>query len=188
MKKRISFLLAAAMLLSLFAFVSCDEQTILDAADLALEIVENLPDQGEYETSSAKETIISPSDTITESAEASSLDENGWYDDKENVALYIHTYGRLPANYVSKEDAKERFDWEGGALDQYAEGMALGGSRFGNYEGVLPQKDGRQYYECDIDTVGKSVRGAKRIVYSNDGLIYYTEDHYETFVLLYGEE
>ncbi len=67
------------------------------------------------------------------------------------------------------------------------EGTALGGSRFGNYEERLPQAEGRTYQECDIDTVGASSRGAKRIVFSNDGLIYYTDDHYESFELLYGE-
>ena len=58
---------------------------------------------------------------------------------------------------------------------------------FGNYEGLLPEKEDRDYYECDINTDG-SYRGAERIVFSNDGLIYYTPDHYETFELLYGEE
>ena len=52
----------------------------------------------------------------------------------------------------------------------------------------MPEADGRTYAECDIDTLGADSRGAKRIVFSNDGLIYYTEDHYETFELLYGEE
>ena len=70
----------------------------------------------------------------------------------------------------------------------YAPGKCIGGSRFGNYEGLLPEADGRTYTECDIDTLGADSRGAKRIVFSNDGLIYYTEDHYETFELLYGEE
>lgn len=60
--------------------------------------------------------------------------------------------------------------------------------RFGNYEGLLPEADGRTYTECDIDTLGADSRGAKRIVFSNDGLIYYTEDHYKSFELLYGEE
>ena len=58
----------------------------------------------------------------------------------------------------------------------------------GNYEGLLPEADGRTYTECDIDTLGADSRGAKRIVFSNDGLIYYTEDHYKSFELLYGEE
>ena len=45
-----------------------------------------------------------------------------------------------------------------------------------------------EYKECDIDTLGEKSRGAKRIVFSTDGDIYYTEDHYESFEVLYGEE
>ena len=74
-----------------------------------------------------------------------------------------------------------------GNLWQVAPGMSIGGDRFGNREGLLPEAPGRQYYECDIDFDGK-YRNEKRIVFSNDGLIYYTEDHYESFQLLYGEE
>ena len=70
----------------------------------------------------------------------------------------------------------------------FIEGKCIGGSRFGNYEGLLPEADGRTYTECDIDTLGADSRRAKRIVFSNDGLIYYTEDHYKSFELLYGEE
>ena len=70
-------------------------------------------------------------------------------------------------------------------MEKYAPGCAIGGDKFGNREGVLP--DGK-YHECDIDTIGQDSRGAKRLVYSDDGRIYYTEDHYETFTLLYGEE
>ena len=66
--------------------------------------------------------------------------------------------------------------------------MCIGGDKFGNYEGNLLEKDGRTYYECDINTLGADRRGAERIVFSDDGLIYYTADHYETFTLLYGEE
>ena len=114
-------------------------------------------------------------------------DENGTYTSKEDVALYIYTYGKLPSNFITKNEAKA-LGWSGGSLEEYAPGMCIGGDRFGNYEGILPQADGRTYTECDIDTLGASKRGAKRIVFSNDGLIYYTEDHYETFELLYGEE
>lgn len=114
------------------------------------------------------------------------IDEDGWYYDRDNVALYIHTYGHLPGNYITKKDA-EALGWSGGSVDRYAKGKAIGGDYFGNYEGLLPKKNGRKYYECDIDTDGKSSRGAKRIIYSNDGLIYYTDDHYESFTLLYGE-
>lgn len=114
------------------------------------------------------------------------LDPDGSYTTKEDVALYIHLYGCLPANFMTKSEAR-KLGWESGALEPYAPGMCIGGDRFGNYEGLLPDKDGRYWTECDIDTLGGGSRGAKRIVFSNDGLVYYTDDHYESFVLLYGE-
>lgn len=113
--------------------------------------------------------------------------EDGTYTDKDNVALYLNTYAHLPKNYITKDEAKA-LGWQGDTtLDKVAPGMSIGGDKFGNREGLLPKESGRQYYECDIDYV-KGSRNAKRIVYSNDGLIYYTEDHYNTFTLLYGEE
>lgn len=114
-------------------------------------------------------------------------DEDGSYTSKEDVACYIYLYGHLPPNFITKKEA-EKLGWPGGSLEPYAPGMCIGGSRFGNYEGLLPEKEGRTYTECDIDTLGADKRGAKRIVFSNDGLIYYTEDHYETFELLYGDD
>ena len=115
------------------------------------------------------------------------LDPDGWYYSAEDVALYLITYGELPSNFITKNEARD-LGWEGGSVQKYQEGAAIGGDKFGNREGLLPKASGRQYYECDIDTDGQNSRGAKRLVYSNDGLIYYTEDHYETFILIYGEE
>lgn len=115
------------------------------------------------------------------------VDEDGWYTSKEEVALYIHLYERLPDNYVTKDEAEDA-GWSGGNVERYTgEGTAIGGSYFGNREGLLPKAQGRSYTECDIDTVGENSRGTKRIVFSNDGLVYYTDDHYESFELLYGE-
>ena len=122
-----------------------------------------------------------------QSAGLDALPENGTYTAKEDVALYIHTYGHLPDNFITKKEAQE-LGWPGGSLEPYAPGMCIGGNRFGNYEGLLPEAQGRTYTECDIDTLGSKSRGAKRIVFSTDGLIYYTEDHYESFELLYGDE
>ena len=104
--------------------------------------------------------------------------EDGIYDSKDEVALYIHTYGRLPQNYVTKSQHNAM----GEPTDK-----CCGGDRFYNKEGLLPNKSGRLYYECDIDTLGTKSRGQKRIVFSNDGLVYYTGDHYRSFTLLYGE-
>lgn len=116
--------------------------------------------------------------------ETSELRVDGVYTSKEKVALYIHTYNRLPGNYITKEEAKQ-LGWSGGSLNSYAPGKCIGGNVFGNYEKNLPVRAGRKYYECDINTLGALERGAERIVYSNDGLIFYTPDHYATFQQLY---
>lgn len=55
-------------------------------------------------------------------------------------------------------------------MEPFAPGKCIGGSRFGNCEGLLPEKEGRFYTECDIDTLGADRRGARRIVFSNDCL------------------
>ena len=108
------------------------------------------------------------------------LEENKYYYSKDDVALYIHTYNRLPKNFITKKEARS-LGWEGGSVEKFAQGKCIGGDRFYNNEEILPVKSGRTYTECDIDTLGKNSRGAKRIVFSNDGLIFYTENHYETF-------
>ena len=128
---------------------------------------------------------VSPGESDKSSPAA--LDEGGEYTSAEDVALYLHLYAHLPQNFITKKDARA-LGWNGGGLDDYADGKCIGGDRFENYEGLLPDAPGREYHECDIDTLHAASRGARRIVYSNDGLIYYTEDHYESFILLYGEE
>lgn len=121
----------------------------------------------------------------SEQKEVLTVQEDGSYTDKDHVALYLHTYGRLPDNYLTKREAEE-LGWNSkdGNLWEVAPGASIGGSHFGNYEGQLPEKKGRKYFECDIDYEG-GYRGAERIIYSNDGLVFYTEDHYETFEQLY---
>lgn len=116
---------------------------------------------------------------------ALSVDENGEYNDKERVALYLHLYRKLPSNYITKSEA-ERLGWNSSknTLAEVAPGKSIGGDRFGNYEDQLPYKKGVTYKECDIDYTSGS-RNAKRIVYSSTGWIYYTEDHYESFETLY---
>ena len=115
------------------------------------------------------------------------IDKDGRYTSKEDVALYIFTYGELPSNYVSKAKAR-KMGWVAskGNLLKVCEGCSIGGDVFTNREKTLPTSKGRTYYECDIDYEG-GTRNSKRIVYSNDGLIYYTDDHYNSFELLYGE-
>ena len=123
--------------------------------------------------------------TVSQPSSYAVIDENGSYDQKDDVALYLITYEHLPSNYMTKKEARE-LGWEGGALSQIVDGMCIGGDEFGNYEGILPEED--TYYECDIDTLGKSSRGVKRIVWSVDFDVYYTDDHYQTFEYLYEGE
>lgn len=123
-------------------------------------------------------------DGLPDDGDGAALDEDGTYNSAEDVSLYLYTFGHLPENYITKDEARN-LGWSGGSVERVAPGCAIGGDRFGNREGVLPKGT---YHECDIDTIGENSRGAKRLVYSDDGRIYYTEDHYETFTLLYGEE
>ncbi len=99
----------------------------------------------------------------------------------EDVAEYIKENGKLPDNFITKIAARD-LGWESnkGNLDEVAPGKSIGGDIFNNYEGKLPKKSGRIYYECDINYIS-GFRGDDRIIFSNDGLIYKTEDHYDTF-------
>ena len=128
----------------------------------------------------------SPSKEVgTSVGTGTSIKEDGYYTSKDEVALYLHTYGKLPDNFIPKNEAMDK-GWEAskGNLWDVTDKMSIGGDRFGNREGRLPDANGRKWFECDIDYKG-GYRGEKRIIYSNDGLIYYTDDHYSTFKKLY---
>ena len=154
------------------------------------ESVKDGKSQSKESTSKEEETTTiaeSEEETLQESVTEKEVqvEENGNYTSKEEVALYIHTYGKLPVNYITKKEAQDMgWDPSKGNLSDILPGMSIGGSAFGNYEGALPRANGRRYFECDIDYDG-GYRGAKRLVYSNDGLVFYTEDHYNTFEQIY---
>lgn len=207
MKRILSLLMAAVTSLSLAA-CSADTpeesqyQSQVVSADYAGDFTAATPESQPTEeqstaaadsapsTEAAQSTTADASAATLETAGGSqpeSLQEDGTYSSRDDVALYIHTYGHLPGNFITKKEARE-LGWSGGSVEDYAPGKSIGGDHFGNYEGLLPEKSGRSYTECDIDTLGSSGRGAKRIIFSNDGLIYYTDDHYASFKLLYGEE
>ena len=189
MKKLLALLLTFLLALSLFACGGSDVG-IIGGADGPTEIIVSnqtdettadttLPEYDESHTGSSYE------DTYADDGDAYLIDEEGWYYSAEDVALYLATYdGELPDNFITKNEARD-LGWEGGSVEKYAPGCAIGGDKFQNREEVLPVIEGVIYYECDIDTNGTSSRGAERIVFSNDGWIYYTPDHYETFELLY---
>lgn len=128
--------------------------------------------------------VENPSETPADPSDEA-LEEDGYYTSKEDVAQYLHTYGHLPDNYITKNEAMD-LGWDAGKgnLWQVTDRMSIGGDRFGNREGLLPDAPGRKWFECDIDYQG-GYRNEKRIVFSSDGLIYYTGNHYESFEKLY---
>ena len=182
----LSFLLMTVLSLSLFT--GCAKEDVELATDILTAVLET---ELEEDTEVIEETAgeeFTESLPEEEPVEEPALSEDGTYTSKDEVAEYLYLYGHLPSNFITKKEAKKLGGVSSeGNLDEGAPGMSIGGDYFGNYEGLLPEADGRDYYECDIDFDG-TYRNAKRIVFSNDGLIYYTEDHYESFEILYGEE
>ena len=141
------------------------------------EHAESLTDEGK-----AVESPVSSGDGAGTEESSVVIDEKGSYDSKDEVALYLVTYHHLPGNYITKGEAR-KLGWEGGSLEEAAPGKCIGGDTFGNREGLLPKN--KKYHECDIETLGEERRGKKRLIYSEDFEIYYTEDHYESFTRLY---
>ena len=198
MKRIVAFLMLMVMLLC--AFTGCGGQdqasgqpqtetavaaeTQTETEEAAEPAETQAVTEGQTETGEQAETEAVDTEEVEPEA---AIDENGTYTSREDVALYLYTYGHLPENYLTKKEA-QALGWDNkkGNLQDVAPGMSIGGDRFGNYEGLLPEADGRKYFECDIDYEG-GYRGAERIIFSNDGLIFYTEDHYKTFEQLYGE-
>lgn len=162
---------------------------VVVCAILYLTLPDDTPAQPQPSQTSQSEPQASQSQQEQLSSQSSqpadAILEDGRYTSKDDVALYLHTYGHLPDNYITKKDA-EKLGWVSskGNLWDVTDRMSIGGDSFGNREGKLPKASGRKWYECDIGYEG-GYRGAARILYSSDGLIYYTDDHYESFTKLY---
>ena len=103
--------------------------------------------------------------------------------DPQEIADYLFEHGTLPDNFITKKEAQD-LGWEGGDLSRYAPGKSIGGDLFGNYEGLLPRVKGRKYYEADCWYTGGR-RNEHRVIYSSDGHVWYTDDHYQTFTELF---
>lgn len=129
--------------------------------------------------------VKSPADASVASTVKVQVIKGERYSSKDQVAAYIREFRTLPPNYITKTEA-QKVGWDSakGNLWQVTDRKSIGGDHYGNREGLLPKASGRQYFECDIDYLGGH-RGAKRIVYSNDGLVFYTDDHYKTYKQLY---
>lgn len=128
--------------------------------------------------SSAEQSYDDYSDD--EDNSSSDIDEDGEYTSAYDVAEYINIYHKLPSNYVKEGKAKAK-GWKTNECPADY-GIMIGGKKFKNYEKLLPE--GETYYECDVDYDGNS-RGESRLVYTKDGTVYYTSNHYESFTQLY---
>ena len=94
--------------------------------------------------------------------------------------VYLKAYGKLPDYYITKEEAMKLGWKQGKNLAHFAPGKMIGGDIYKNKPSKLPQKEGRIWYECDVDyEINK--RNSKRLYYSNDGLMFYSPDHGRTF-------
>ena len=157
MKRRFAALIAL-LLAGVLLLTGCGQKAVRDTAEVttAFTVVTAAPE---------KETAAGP---IT---------------DPQGIADYLFAHGELPPNFITKAEA-QALGWDGGDLSRYAPGKSIGGDTFGNYEGQLPKAKGRKFRECDVRYSGGK-RGAERIVYSSDGHVWYTADHYETFTELF---
>lgn len=168
MKKRLLALLMLLTVLLTPVLSGCSQDEFDTAAGVLFAVLED--------------TSGSADETSELSQDEKVLDPNGSYTDEEDVAAYLNIYGELPENFITKNEAKALgWDSSKGNLQEVAPGKSIGGDRFGNYEEKLPEGN---WKECDVNYHG-GFRGGERLVFSDKGDIYYTNDHYETFEQMY---
>ena len=190
MRKIFALLLSLMLVLSVITGCGASKKTSNDETTKISSSISNEKEKNNTQLDKSKKITAQNTDNANSAANVKAnsgklkISESAAYTDREHVAAYINEFAKLPHNYITKNQAK-KLGWQTkGTLDKVAPGKSIGGDRYGNYKGLLPKKNGRTWTECDIDYV-KGNRNAKRIVFSNDGLIYYTGDHYKTFTKLY---
>ena len=207
MKRILSFILI--LLCSVFSFTACSSEDVdfllamLDTEETAqTESISSSAEMTQPETKSktkkqtkaetttqaqtttTQQESVDPTDLVSLAKKSESYVKEGKdYTLPQDVAAYIHIYEELPENFITKKEAQS-LGWDNskGNLWKVAKGKSIGGDYFGNYEGVLPTST--KYHECDVNYKG-GYRQAERIVYGNNGKIYYSDDHYKTFTKIY---
>ncbi|MDR0791677.1 MAG: ribonuclease [Chitinophagaceae bacterium] len=97
------------------------------------------------------------------------------------VVAYIKQHNKLPDCYITKREAmNDGWNPSAGNLCNVLPGKAIGGDIFSNRERRLPYQKGRIWYEADVN-FSCGHRNADRLIFSSDGLIFITTDHYQTF-------
>lgn len=186
--KRKAAWLAALLLAVLPVVTGCGtlkESTEAPTKASAQTTVEALSETTAAQGTAGDITSVTAGKKQTEEPAKTQTEESGPITDPQEIADYIFAHGQLPDNFITKEEAKA-LGWDSGRnyVGDVAPGKSIGGDRFGNYQGQLPKAKGRKFYECDVNYKGKK-RGEERIIYSSDGHVWYTKDHYETFEELF---
>lgn len=99
----------------------------------------------------------------------------------DGVDMYVALNGRLPDRYITQAEAKKQ-GWKKalGNLDDVLPGKIIGGDIYKNRDHRLPEAPNRVWHEADFNYSG-GYRNSFRLLFSNDGLIFVTYDHYMTF-------
>ena len=170
MRRRNKGFLAIVLLLAAVLLVAC---CTADASEIAKK----------------KKNTATPPAVETAAAQATPAPEEekepGPEEEAQRLADYIFEHGELPDNFVTKKEA-QAMGWHTKYryVGDIRPGLCIGGDYFGNYEGNLPVVKGRKYYEADCFYQG-GPRNEYRIIYSTDGHVWYTGDHYTTFTELF---
>ena len=171
MRKKL-FALAAQLLAGLLVLTGCGQpETVAGGAPAPTEFL--------------KVVTAEPAGAPEAEAADPPDEEAGPVTEPQAIADYLFEHGKLPENFITKEEAQD-LGWDSSRnyVSDVAPGKSIGGDRFGNYEGQLPKAKGRKFFECDANYTGGK-RGPERIVYSSDGHVWYTKDHYGTFKELF---
>ena len=171
MRKKL-FALAALLLAGLLVLAGCGQP-------------ETVPGGVPAPTEFLKVVTAEPAGAPEAEAADPPEEEAGPVTEPQAIADYLFKHGELPENFITKEEAQD-LGWDSSRnyVSDVAPGKSIGGDRFGNYEGQLPKARGRKFFECDANYTGGK-RGPERIVYSSDGRVWYTKDHYGTFEELF---
>lgn len=156
MMKFAKLLLLPLTLISLLSFSACDKNVSSSAPLTSSQVASSSPVSMTGEAEERRLQYGIPEYFVS---------EGFWYKSKEEVAAYLAVFHRMPDNYVSQASKP---------------GQCTTRGVFTNVQEILPVN--YTYIEMDIDAEYGQMRGKKRIVFSNTFRIFYTEDHYKSFV------
>lgn len=179
MTKKINTIIMIVATVIILLLVLKNNKDLNDIKNIVSTNTQQSVDKSKQNTKNEKntktQTIIATSDSSNISSEIKELTK------VDVVSKYILENGRLPDYYITKKEAMN-LGWiaSKGNLCEVAPGKAIGGDYFTNREKILPMTKNRRWYEVDVN-YNCGNRGADRILFSNDGLVYVTYDHYKTF-------